>query len=80
MYTDEGYQPVGTKVVPDDLLQICGCKSGNCSTNANADCRIFHAHIYAAATTTIARTLIQAAQLNMMTEVKMNLAVTKNKV
>ena len=43
---------------------------------ANADCRIFHAQIYAAATTTIVRTLIQAGQLNMMTVVKMNLAVT----
>ena len=41
MYTDEGYQPVGTKdpVVPDDLLQICGCKSGNCATKA-CKCRL----------------------------------------
>ena len=41
MYTDEGFQPVGTKdpVVPDDLLQICGCKSGNCATKA-CKCRL----------------------------------------
>ena len=41
MYTDEGNQLVGTKdpVVPDDMLQICSCKSGNYATKA-CKCRL----------------------------------------
>ena len=36
MLDEEGYRPVGTMepVVPEDLLQICGCKTGHCATKA----------------------------------------------